>query len=49
MGFFKGYQQEATHEDAEEPPDLQQGWEMDQAQIVVSQLLNLTLKRTKHE
>lgn len=46
--FFKCYQhrshQEATFEGTEEPPDLQQGWEMDQAQIVMSQFLNFPLK-----
>lgn len=51
--FSKRYQhrsnQEATFEDREEPPDLQQGWEMDQPEIVMSQFLNFTLKKTKQE
>lgn len=38
---------EVTFEATEEPPDLQQGWEMDQPEIVMGQFLDFTLKKTK--
>lgn len=46
--FFKVVN-EATFEDTEELADLQQGREMEQSEIVVSQFLNFTLWKRTHK